>query len=243
MTVRKPLPGRAVKRDRGSVRASEVRWENEGGALESDEASDLARRDFPIDLEPPFRLDFSVWALRRRAGNTVDRWDGTTYRRALALNGGPVGFSITRAGRREARTLLVALSGRPTSLPVRDDVQASIERMLGLHVDLSGFYGMAEADDLVAPLAARFRGLKPPRFPTVFESLVNAVACQQLSLEAGLSLLNRLSAAHGETVSRDAASLQAFPRPEDSPASSARRFASSGSACERPPPSSNSPGR
>jgi DNA-3-methyladenine glycosylase II len=87
--------------------------------------------------------------------------------------------------------------------------------MFGLQVDLSGFYRMAEADDLIAPLARRFRGLKPPRFPTIFESLVNAVACQQLSLEAGLSLLNRLSAAHGGAVSMNAVSLHAFPRPED----------------------------
>jgi DNA-3-methyladenine glycosylase II len=193
-----------------------ARWENEGGALERDETTDLDRRDFPIEFEPPFRLDFSVWALRRRAGNTVDRWDGTTYRRALALNDGPVEFSITQTGRGEARTLLVALSGRPpTSRRATDDIQASIQRMLGLQVDLSGFYRMAEADDLIASLARRFRGLKPPRFPTVFESLVNAVACQQLSLEAGLSLMNRLSAAHGGTVSRNAISLHAFPRPED----------------------------
>jgi DNA-3-methyladenine glycosylase II len=45
------------------------------------------------------------------------------------------------------------------------------------------------------------RGLRleaTARLPTVFESLVNAVACQQLSLEAGLSLLNRLADAHGK---------------------------------------------
>ena len=41
---------------------------------------------------------------------------------------------------------------------------------------------MAAADPLLDPLATRMRGLKPPRFPTTFEALVNAVACQQLSL-------------------------------------------------------------
>jgi DNA-3-methyladenine glycosylase II len=87
--------------------------------------------------------------------------------------------------------------------------------MLGLRVDLSSFYRMAEADSLIGPIAARFRGLKPPRFPTVFESLLNAVACQQLSLEAGLTLLNRLAAAYGETLSADRTSIHAFPRPHD----------------------------
>ena len=34
---------------------------------------------------PPFRLDPTVWALRRRSLNLIDRWDGTTYRRTILL--------------------------------------------------------------------------------------------------------------------------------------------------------------
>ena len=34
--------------------------------------------------------------------------------------------------------------------------------------------------------------MRPPRFPSVFEALVNGVACQQLSLQAGLTLLINL---------------------------------------------------
>ena len=34
--------------------------------------------------------------------------------------------------------------------------------------------------------------MKPPRFPTVFESMLNAIACQQMSLTVGILLLNRL---------------------------------------------------
>jgi len=55
----------------------------------------------------------------------------------------------------------------------------------------------------------RFRGLKPPRFPTLFECLVNAIACQQLTLTIGIRLLNRLAQGHG-TTSADRA-LHAFP--------------------------------
>ena len=57
------------------------------------------------------------------------------------------------------------------------------------------------------------RGLKPPRFPTVFEALVNGIACQQLSLVVGIHLLNRLTAAHGCPASTDAGGPRAFPGP------------------------------
>ena len=61
----------------------------------------------------------------------------------------------------------------------------ALHRLLGLGVDLSAFAAMADADPILGPLAERMRGLKPPRFPTVFEALVNGVACQQLSLTVG----------------------------------------------------------
>lgn len=67
---------------------------------------------------------------------------------------------------------------------------------------------------MIGPPAARLRGLRPPRFPTVFESLVNGVACQQLSLSVGIHLLNRLTVAHGRPPAGDPAGARAFPDPE-----------------------------
>lgn len=52
---------------------------------------------------------------------------------------------------------------------------------------------------------------RPPRFPTLFECLLNAVACQQLSLAAGLTLLNRLAQAAAPL----AGTLRVFPRPDE----------------------------
>ena len=60
-----------------------------------------------------------------------------------------------------------------------------------------------------------FRGVKPPRFPSVFESLVNAIACQQLSLTVGIHLLNRLAAAYGPGFPGANGPTAAFPRAVD----------------------------
>lgn len=64
-------------------------------------------------------------------------------------------------------------------------------------------------------LVPRFRGLKPPRFPTVFEALVNGIACQQLSLLVGVTLLNRLSEACGLRLKDSNGIRYALPRAED----------------------------
>jgi hypothetical protein len=48
-----------------------------GGGQARLAARGLGRLTFLVEPVPPFRLDLTVWALRRRASNAVDRWDGT----------------------------------------------------------------------------------------------------------------------------------------------------------------------
>jgi DNA-3-methyladenine glycosylase II len=154
---------------------------------------------FEIAAAPPFRLDLTVWALRRRPGNIVDRWDGTTYRRAIRVGDTLADVAVTQVSETVSPRLDVAVTTRATTN--RETLQAettiALQRMFGLEVDLGGFYRSAERDPDVRELAERFRGLKPPRFPTLFESLVNAIACQQLTLTVGIELLNRLATTHG----------------------------------------------
>jgi DNA-3-methyladenine glycosylase II len=87
--------------------------------------------------------------------------------------------------------------------------------MFGLDVDLRPFYDLADADPVIGPLAARFRGMRPPRFPTVFEGLINAIACQQVTLDLGIILLSRLSQRFGPHLVDHNVVLHAFPAAAD----------------------------
>jgi DNA-3-methyladenine glycosylase II len=166
-----------------------------------------------VRARAPFRLDLTVWALRRRALNEVDAWDGSTYRRMLVLDGEPVEIGVTQAGGTEEPVLHVALEPLRSAAreSTRGEARAALERMLSPGLDLDPFYALAGADPKLAPLAARFRGLRPPRFASIFECLVNAVALQQLSLDAGLTLVNRLARAFGASASAAGSGVLAFP--------------------------------
>jgi DNA-3-methyladenine glycosylase II len=170
---------------------------------------------FEIDPGAPFRLDLTAWALRRRPHNAIDRWQAPTYRRVVSVDGGPVALSVAQEGGSDTPRLSVLLAGRPINRSAELLVLSALDRLLGLSVDVSDFATMAAHDPLLGPLAGRMRGLRPPRFPTVFEALVNGVACQQLSLAVGIQLLNRLSSDHGRPVSDDPGGPRAFPDPED----------------------------
>jgi DNA-3-methyladenine glycosylase II len=168
-------------------------------------------------IEPcaPFRLDLTAWALRRRSHNALDRWESATYQRVVSIDGDAVALSMTQDGPPDAPRLSVRLAGRPIDPHAEVLARSALNRLLGLAVDLSDFAAMAARDPLLGPLAERMRGLKPPRFPTVFEALINGIACQQLSLSVGIHLLNRLVADHGRPVSEDCCGPRAFPTPED----------------------------
>ncbi len=175
----------------------------------------MSRSAFYLEPVPPFRLDLTVWTLRRRPDNAVDRWDGQTYRRVLPLPAGPVDVAVTQVRPPETPKLRVVVEGQPLRPPLKAAVISALDRLLGLRIDLVAFYRFAARQGRLGQLARRFRGMKPPRFATVFESVVNAIACQQVTLTLGIRLLNRLAADYGPALPKGDETAHAFPRPND----------------------------
>src|SRR3989442_7902545 len=121
------------------------------------------RQTSPIRPAPPFRLDFCAWALRRRATNLVDRWDGTTYRRVVAIDGRPAEVAMRQLGSTNTPVLHVTVRGSRLAPAIRSPAKALLERMFGLPVDLTPFRSVAARDPRPPPLAGRVPGLQPPR--------------------------------------------------------------------------------
>ncbi len=173
-----------------------------------------ASLSFVLRPIPPFRLDLTVWALRRRPRNLIDRWDGATYRRVIVIRGRTIELAVQQTGSSAAPQLIVTATPPLRTLRERRRVRSAIDRLLGLRIDLTDWYRTAAADARLRPLADTFRGMKPPRFLTIFEAVVNGFACQQLSLEVGLELLNRLATISARVgAPRDA--RYAFPTAHD----------------------------
>lgn len=164
---------------------------------------------------PPFRLDLTVWALRRRPRNVIDRWDGATYRRVVTLGNTPTELAVRQVGPAVAPRLVVTATPTPRTSSDRRRVRWLVGRLLGPEIDLTDWYRIASADAQLGPLAATFKGMKPPRFPSVFEAVVTAIACQQLSLEVGLELLNRLAVLCSARLGTGADVRYAFPTAQD----------------------------
>ncbi len=170
---------------------------------------------FPLKPQAPFRLDLTVWALRRWPNNLMDRWDGETYRRVLWVTDIPVAVAVKQVGPVDNPRLQVTVKGDEIATATQQALRRILTHVLGTDRDLTGFYRLAASDPQLGRLADRFYGLKPPRFPTLFECLVNAVTCQQITLNLGIRMLNRLSEALGPSKKGEGEAIVGFPRPRD----------------------------
>jgi DNA-3-methyladenine glycosylase II len=101
---------------------------------------------FSVRPVPPFRLDLTVWALRRRARNLVDRWDGTTYRRVVVVSGRPTDLSVRQTGTATAPRLIVTVNPRPQTDGDTQRLRRLLDRLLGLRIDLAEWYRTAAGD-------------------------------------------------------------------------------------------------
>ncbi len=160
-----------------------------------------------LPVRAPFRLDLTVDALRRLASNVVDvvGSDGTYYR-ALGAGNETVLLAIRQCG---ARAIEVRATGRRSERwpPV-------VARMLGTQVDLAQWYARSRRVAWLAPITAALRGLKPPRYPTLWEACAHAVLFQQISIHAAAAIMRRAVEALGECVAVDGIRCIAFPPPQ-----------------------------
>jgi DNA-3-methyladenine glycosylase II len=168
-----------------------------------------AESSYSISVRAPYRLDLTVNVLRRLSTNLVDVLspDGA-YVRWL---GDASDFALVRVSQPSPETLTIVIEGDRREHP---RLLKLVRRMLGVEVDLTPFYRSASKVQWLHPLVSRMRGVRPPRYPTVWEACVNAIVFQQISLHAASSIMGRLTMGLGKPVEHSGVRLYPFPSPE-----------------------------
>ena len=69
--------------------------------------------------------------------------------------------------------------------------------LLGAPFELEPFYAFASDDPVLAELARRLRGFRPPLAPDPFEALVSSICAQQVSLQSAFAIRARFVEAYG----------------------------------------------
>ena len=94
--------------------------------------------------------------------------------------------------------------------PLDAETRPVVRKLLGLELDLPGFYAWARKEPVMRRLTKALAGFRPPLSPDPFETLVTAITAQQVSLFAAFAIRNRLI----ERFGRRAGQAYAFPTPK-----------------------------
>jgi DNA-3-methyladenine glycosylase II len=169
-------------------------------------ADKQAETSYSLAVRAPYRLDLTVSVLRRLSTNLVDvlRPDGS-YVRVLGDAAAP---AVVRVSQPNPGTLTAEIEGERHEHP---RLLALARRMLGVEVDLTRFYRSASGIEWLSPLVFRMRGVRPPRYPTIWEACVNAIVFQQISLQAASAIMGRLTKVLSEPVEGGGVRLYRFP--------------------------------
>jgi len=169
---------------------------------------------FAIPTVPPFQLEATVRVLQRRPTNHVNLWEDGRYLRVLPTGEGLRLVAVENHGAIDAPDLRGLVFGGPISPRTQEQLNATLQRLLGPAVDPTPFYRVARQDARLHAVTTSLRGLKPPRFPTLFETIANVIPFQQVSLAAGDAVVGRLVERFGERLRLGDRMYAAFPRPE-----------------------------
>lgn len=149
--------------------------------------------------------------LQRRATNLVERWEDGRYLRVLAVRSRLVLVEVRERGTVDAPDPRYAIVRGSTSAATHAVVVKTLRAKLGLDVDPRPLSRVTEAEPTLRDTAKRLRGMRPPRFTDLFEAFANVIPFQQVSLEAGISIVNRLVMRFGRHLDHDGQRRYAFP--------------------------------
>jgi DNA-3-methyladenine glycosylase II len=105
---------------------------------------------------------------------------------------------------------LAFLAGEPP-VAARRKLAQTVARMLGLAVDPAPLHAAASRLPSLRPTAEALRGMRPPRFASLFDTFANVVPFQQLSIDAGAAIVARLVERFGARLTHEGRSFSALP--------------------------------
>ena len=166
--------------------------------------------NFVLSPEGPLDAGATISRYRTWGEDPVNSLEGDVFRRVLRLDGALYPYEVRWRGAVDDARLLVSVPSS-RSARVRDAVTREVRRILGLDVDLAGFYRMAKGDAVLADLVSALYGMRPTLAPGGLEMLVGSIIAQQVNLTFAFTLRARLVRRYGVPVVIGGQTIYAFP--------------------------------
>jgi DNA-3-methyladenine glycosylase II len=168
-----------------------------------------------INARAPFDFASTARFLRFTDAERVDTFRAGRYARAIHFGERLFLLSVESHGTPARPAVLVKLApGRFANPQILDEAARTVRDMFSLEHDLAGWRARLARDPLMRRLEAEHRGLRLPRWPSLFEALVTSVLLQQIATSVAITFRRRVVERYGERLETGGESHFAFPRAE-----------------------------
>jgi DNA-3-methyladenine glycosylase II len=138
------------------------------------------------------------------------------FSQVLSVNGSLVLAKVASKGSVDKPKLQVELtSNQPVTAQTTQEAKELIEYIFNLNYDLKAVYQQTQSDPIMAKIIQQLCGFKYPTTATVFESLVDSIVEQQISIKIARTIEERLAERFGDKLEIDGACYYAFPTPQN----------------------------
>lgn len=169
---------------------------------------------------PPFHFDGTVYKPSYFPGPDLVYETGHVWH-SLRFEDQLFGVRMDNMGSIDAPAVrLVIFSEKPLDPGRVERISGEMAVRYDLFSDLRSFYDAALQDDLLAPAAERWRGMRPSSYSSLYEYLVIATVLQNATIRRSIQMMNNLFERFGTPLRFDGRVLAGFWSPEDIQAAS-----------------------
>jgi DNA-3-methyladenine glycosylase II len=168
-----------------------------------------------LECVPPFSFDLRL-TIFSEGDRSIRRCEEGKFWQVVRVDDILVLVSMKALGTVDDPKLSVELtSDHKMSEGDEEKAKQTVSVLLNIDLDLKPFYKHAKDDLVLTDIIRRFRRLKIPTTPIVFEALIDSIIEQQISLSVAHVLQARLIKAFGKALRVHAEVYYAYPTPRD----------------------------
>lgn len=168
-----------------------------------------------VPASPPFNFDLTA-QIFQNGDKQIRTYTNGQFSLVLKINEKLAQVKVSSIGtveRPELRAELITSS--PITNQDKKKAREIVAFIFSLDFNLRSFYYEIRNDLTMNKMAQQFCGLKSPTTPTVFESLVDSIIEQQISIKVAIALEEKLIKELGDRLDIDGDVFYAFPTPQN----------------------------
>lgn len=149
-----------------------------------------------LQYRPPFDWAAMLTFFKLRQLPSVEQVTDTYYQRTINIDGDTGWFKVSQIENEYALNLHIVLS----DYKALNKVIIKVRKLFDLDADMGIIHQHLSQDPLLAPLVAKFSGVRLPGCWDILEFSIRAILGQQVSVKAATTLAGRIAEKYGSTL-------------------------------------------